>query len=331
MRFPPAEPVLVVPSKPLLPVLLATVTALLVCACATSRIPATPQATYSVSSSVGLAKGVTYWSETRKSPLRQVYHVVRLDLTDPYLQLFVSPSSNAAGQYRARTVSRFVSSSGALLGINASYFLPFAPGTPGGDDFVPQTDQFVEALGQVIVGGRRLPVNAARDPRVNAILCIHRANLEIRAGSACRWDAVDAVAAGPLLLNDGIEQSFEHADPKYAREHHPRTAIGIAADGRSGWLVVVDGRQSVLSEGATLFELSAFFRDLGAADAINLDGGGSTTLAIDDGFGKPRVLNSPIHTGVPGRERPVANQLGVRRTDQAATIDSPIAPAVASN
>jgi hypothetical protein len=51
-------------------------------------------------------------------------------------------------------------------------------------------------------------------------------------------------------------------------------------------------------------------RDLGAVDAINLDGGGSATLVVAD-HGRPRVLNSPIHTGVPGRERPSANHLGV--------------------
>ncbi len=303
----------------------------LVSACATPRIPVTPQTANSVSASVELAKGVTYWSETRKYPLRQVYHVARLDLTDPHLQVFVSPSNDPAGQYRARTVSSFVTSSGALLAVNASYFVPFAPGTPGGDDFVPQADQHVEALGRVIVGGRSLPISREHDPRVNAILCIHRSSLEIRAGDVCRWDVVDAIAAGPLLLNDGIEQSFEHADPKYAEEHHPRTALGMSADGRIGWLVVVDGRQSVLSEGATLVELSAFFRDLGAADAINLDGGGSTTLAVDDGFGRPKVLNSPIHTGVPGRERPVANQIGVRRTDRPSLNAQAFAPGVATN
>nr|WP_324250422.1 phosphodiester glycosidase family protein [Xanthomonas vesicatoria] len=48
---------------------------------------------------------------------------------------------------------------------------------------------------------------------------------------------------------------------------------------------------------------------------INLDGGGSSTLAarVD---GRVRTLNRPIHTGIPGRERPVANQLGVRSVGQ---------------
>ena len=44
---------------------------------------------------------------------------------------------------------------------------------------------------------------------------------------------------------------------------------------------------------------------------MNLDGGGSTSIAIDDGRGGVRLLNSPIHTRIPWRERPVANHLGV--------------------
>jgi hypothetical protein len=65
-----------------------------------------------------------------------------------------------------------------------------------------------------------------------------------------------------------------------------------------------------LSQGASLAELAGVLRDLGAVDAINLDGGGSATLVVAD-HGRPLILNSPIHTGVPGRERPSANHLGV--------------------
>lgn len=292
----------------------ALVVLLLLSACAGLRIPEAPRAAFSRSADMPLAEGVTYWSVTRDDPLRQVYHVVRIDLASPKTGLFVSPPNDGNGQYHARTTSDFVTASGALLAVNASYFTPFKAGTRGGDDFVPHAGEHVDPVGKVIVDGVEVePPNAPEvDPRVNAILCIHDAFVEIRSGHACRWDVVDAVAAGPVLLVDGASQPFQHANPKYARDRHPRTAFGVSADGRTGWLVVVDGRQTVVSEGATLPELTDFFRELGAADAINLDGGGSTTLAVADGFGRPRVLNSPIHTGVPGRERPVANHLGLR-------------------
>ena len=77
-------------------------------------------------------------------------------------------------------------------------------------------------------------------------------------------------------------------------------------------VVLVDGRQHGYSEGVTLPELSALLVELGVHDAIELDGGGSATLVAADEDGEPRVLNSPIHSRIPGRERPVANHLGVR-------------------
>ncbi|MEO0989215.1 MAG: phosphodiester glycosidase family protein, partial [Cyanobacteria bacterium J06639_14] len=75
------------------------------------------------------------------------------------------------------------------------------------------------------------------------------------------------------------------------------------------WLIVVDGKQPHYSQGATLTQLSQIARKLGADAAINLDGGGSTTLVMATPKG-PKVLNAPIHTRLPLRERPVANQLG---------------------
>jgi exopolysaccharide biosynthesis protein len=56
-------------------------------------------------------------------------------------------------------------------------------------------------------------------------------------------------------------------------------------------------------------ELSRIFAKLGVDKAINLDGGGSTTLVVDTGNGAT-VLNAPIHAKLPMNERPVANQIG---------------------
>jgi len=63
------------------------------------------------------------------------------------------------------------------------------------------------------------------------------------------------------------------------------------------------------SEGMTIVELAKFVQQLGVDRALNLDGGGSTTLVMGTRLGA-RVLNAPIHTKVPMRERPVANHLG---------------------
>lgn len=90
----------------------------------------------------------------------------------------------------------------------------------------------------------------------------------------------------------------------------PRTAIAVNQQSTILWMVVVDGRQTGYSEGVTLPELGKFLIELGADRALNLDGGGSSTLAIDD-QGQPTVLNAPFQARVPMNLRPVANHLGL--------------------
>ncbi|HEY5902501.1 MAG TPA: phosphodiester glycosidase family protein [Anaerolineales bacterium] len=75
--------------------------------------------------------------------------------------------------------------------------------------------------------------------------------------------------------------------------------------------MVVDSRQPFYSEGSTFAELADLMTDLGAHVAMNLDGGGSSTMAVMLD-GEPMILNSPIDKYIPGRERPVANHLGVQ-------------------
>ena len=82
------------------------------------------------------------------------------------------------------------------------------------------------------------------------------------------------------------------------------------ATGTILWLIVVDGRQDQYSEGVTLGELAEIVSHLGAESALNLDGGGSSTLVMETDVG-PKILNAPIHRRIQMFERPVANHLGV--------------------
>ncbi|HLO02398.1 MAG TPA: phosphodiester glycosidase family protein [Symbiobacteriaceae bacterium] len=87
----------------------------------------------------------------------------------------------------------------------------------------------------------------------------------------------------------------------------PRSAIGFTADGKRMFLVAVDGR-SGRSAGMSLVSLAQFLKELGAADALNLDGGGSTDLvARPAGSATPSVVNTPSD----GSERKIANGVGV--------------------
>ena len=74
--------------------------------------------------------------------------------------------------------------------------------------------------------------------------------------------------------------------------------------------MTVDGRQPGYSEGASTAETAEWMRKLGAYNALNLDGGGSTALVIEGPDGSPMTLNRPCGLP-PGTQRRVANHLGV--------------------
>lgn len=124
-----------------------------------------------------------------------------------------------------------------------------------------------------------------------------------------------AVGGFGVLLRDGeIPASLDSTGAESFRGRHPRTAVGWSADQRRLVLAVVDGRQPGYSAGMTLRELAATMRDLGASEALNLDGGGSSAMAIAvreaGGATSVRVVNRPSDKE---GERPVANVLAVTR------------------
>lgn len=113
------------------------------------------------------------------------------------------------------------------------------------------------------------------------------------------------IGGWPRIVAGGLNVAHEAAQregtiSRNAEARHPRSAVGLSRDGRTMWLVVVDGRNE-RSVGMTLVELGDAMRELGAWDALNFDGGGSTTLVIDG-----RVVNVP--TDAAG-ERAVGNAL----------------------
>jgi Phosphodiester glycosidase len=116
-------------------------------------------------------------------------------------------------------------------------------------------------------------------------------------GEPERWrTAQDVVGGAGLLLRDGREiedWTVETFAQGFAENRHPRTMIGNAADGTI-WLVTVDGRQPALSVGMTLVELRGLARRLDLVNALNLDGGGSTTMWVQG-----QVVNSPSDAAGP--------------------------------
>ncbi|SMC88258.1 Calcineurin-like phosphoesterase [Lentzea albidocapillata] len=89
---------------------------------------------------------------------------------------------------------------------------------------------------------------------------------------------------------------------------HPRTAVGFSQDGKKMYMLTVDGRQSAYLQGLDLDDLADAMIELGAHNALNLDGGGSSTmLAREPGTTELKVVNTPSDGG----ERPVPNGLAL--------------------
>jgi hypothetical protein len=138
-------------------------------------------------------------------------------------------------------------------------------------------------------GGESIPATLKRLKNgTHVSLETHYEPLE---GAADEWSRAQYIVGGAgLLLRNGepIEDwSVEQFTQGFAENRHPRTMIGTGSDG-SVWLVVVDGRQPQLSAGMTLVELRALAQRLDLTNALNLDGGGSTTMWVQG-----KVVNSP--------------------------------------
>jgi hypothetical protein len=154
------------------------------------------------------------------------------------------------------------------------------------------------------------------------------------AGHPVRFGPDDSViSAGPVLVEDGRvavnpdADGLVHEDPSlnlppsalgasfgygWLVRDNPRTAVGVDTRGRV-LIVEVDGRQDTYSQGLPVVALAELLRSLGAVEAINLDGGGSSAAIVNG-----RLVSSPSDTDSNGRhiERPVGDALVVTQAGQ---------------
>ena len=140
----------------------------------------------------------------------------------------------------------------------------------------------------------------------DALAVLHkgdRVNVVQTLGNAKADAAPVVVGAGPSLLTEGkidVRSGAEDIAGDIAWGRSPRTAVGIRPDGTL-LILVADGRSSV-SAGLTLNELARYLQKLGAVQAVNFDGGGSSEMVLDG-----RIMNRPSD----GTERPVSIALGI--------------------
>lgn len=246
--------------------------------------------------SVELFQGVHYTREVRERPRPLVIHTARIDVTAPDIRFLVTPNEPEEG-VPARTTSKFLNEFGVQMAINGSYFEPVWSRMPW--DYYPRNGDPVWIQGLSISDSMPYSDSLEGWPA----LCIWNGRVSIER-DGCPEMTTQALAGKEILVAKGGVVTQENA------RRHPRTAVAATADGTTLWMVVVDGRQPKYSEGVTLEELAQILLDLGADMALNLDGGGSSTL-VTAGVTGPELLSSPIHTNIAMRQRPVANHLGV--------------------
>lgn len=192
--------------------------------------------------------------------------------------------------------------SGELVLLDTNAGFPPPPGAMVfriGDDGLVTTVAAEEPIND---GAMMLVATGDRQAEIAARLQVAD-RVSVQTGYAGERGDLYALTGGPLLLLDGADvldeaqegwtinasQSLSRQDEvhRWVNVRNPRTAIGQREDGTI-LIVVIDGRQPDLSVGATIDELRGVMRALGAHSALNLDGGGSSTLVVNG-----RQANSP--------------------------------------
>lgn len=243
-------------------------------------------------------EGISIEREVRSSPRPLVIHVVTVDLNAPGIGVLVTPGDPDSDlPLRTQTTSQFLAEYGLQIALNGDGFL-----FEGGIDFMsdsPETGDPADVIGYAVSRGEVYSRAMGNQP----VLYFTRGN-KARFNEPFK-NVYNAISGDAMLVEKG--DSVVQA----GGELHPRSAIALDKPNRRLMLFVIDGRQPGYSEGVTLTELAEIIIEHGGYTAMNMDGGGSSTLVTAGNLGAPLVMNSPIHQGIPGRERPVANHLGI--------------------
>lgn len=248
-----------------------------------------------------LAPGITYrrWPLSEPRPL--LVHTITIDLTQPGIGFLVTPPpQHSSLDFNAQKTSDFLETHSVTAAVNGGFFFPFHSNHPL--DFYPHAGDPVNVIGLAVSNGQPISMDYPTWP----VVCIRGQDITIR-GNGCPSETEQALAGSAIFLKNGQITAAGQADQS---DLHPRTAVVLDDQRTTMWLLVIDGRQPGFSEGVSMAELGEIAQGLGGDIALNLDGGGSSTMVTSSRFGS-QVRNAPFHTRIPMRERPVANHLGV--------------------
>ena len=242
--------------------------------------------------------GVRIVSREASEPRPLRYHVVQIDPQADGLHFRLTPQNGDDPRETTRqTTQAYLADAGAQLAINAHFFSPWPP-----------EDAWADVIGWAVSDGDAYSPfqsgwRVALALGASGEAAIVEPNPDDASGltSTATFVVDDAVGASERILTAGeVTATWD--------ELHPRTAVGVDDDGDVVFMVV-DGRQDGVSEGMTTGEVAEVMATFDVVDAINLDGGGSTTLVVADP--DPRLVNTPVGYVLPNSERDNGSNLAV--------------------
>jgi len=247
--------------------------------------------------------GVTYYSETRTNPPTRLF-VAEVDLTNPKLHLRVAPGGpdpDGPGKWQTTLLepTKIAAREKFDLVVNGDFFRARGVNDGEGTNSAYRPDLWALVEGPAVTDGKIWSASTNARP----CLVVHKNQAVTIENLTCpSADDWEVIGGNTILVRDGI------AVPHQNQVRHPRTAAGLDATGTKLILLVVDGRKPGVAVGMSYDELAAEMLRLGCRQAVNLDGGGSSVMAIrDPATGKFHILNAPTD----GHERPVAEVLGI--------------------
>jgi len=247
--------------------------------------------------------GVTCYAETRAEPPTRLF-AAEVDLTNPNVRIRVAPGGpDPDGPGRWQTTLMLPTQVGAREGfdllVNGDFFYARGIKDAEGTNSAYRGQIWASVVGPAVTDGNVWSTCATNRP----CLVVHRnRKVTIEMLAHPKPDDWEVVAGNTMLVENG------RVVPHKSQARHPRTVVGLGLDGKKLILLVVDGRKPGVAVGMTYEELATEMLRLGCRQALNLDGGGSSVMAVHDpGSARFHILNEPTD----GHERAVANVLGV--------------------
>lgn len=223
-------------------------------------------------------------------PRRHKVFAFRVDRQEPSVEFFSTPSGGPM-ETIGQTTTTFVNTYGVSVGINANFFSPVST--------IPNDPR--ELIGLAISQGQI--VSPFESGRPSALITRSNQMSFITSALANYANYWTAVSGSDRVLINGVSQ-LSNCVTSFCNQN-PRSAVGYSSNGRYIYLMVIDGRQTGWSDGATLYETGEWLKRLGAWNGLNLDGGGSTALAKMEN-GSAVLVNRPSG----GVQRVNGNHLG---------------------